>query len=60
MYVLLIVHLCSSDAGNAGLRDALGTVRALLFYVWTLALSVPLFVVMLTLWPVVMLFDKVK
>ncbi|GMH32465.1 hypothetical protein BSKO_00299 [Bryopsis sp. KO-2023] len=35
-------------------------VRAIVFYAWTLALSVPLFVIMMTLFPFVMLLDRYK
>ena len=35
-------------------------IRGLLFYLWTIALSIPLFVTMLVMTPFVMLFDKVR
>jgi len=43
---------------DAPLRVALAKVRAVLFFAWTLATAVPLFVVMLAIFPVVRLTDR--
>lgn len=44
-------------AGGSGFAAG---VRGLCFYLWTLALSLPLFVTMLVMAPIVMLRDKVR
>ena len=45
---------------HAGGGDTASKIRGLCFYLWTLALSIPLFVVMLVMAPFVMLRDKVR
>lgn len=45
---------------HAGGGDTAAKIRGLCFYLWTLALSVPLFVVMLVMAPFVMLRDRVR
>ena len=44
----------------AGGGDTASKLRGFCFYLWTLALSIPLFVVMLVMAPFVMLRDKVR
>jgi 1-acyl-sn-glycerol-3-phosphate acyltransferase len=65
-----VVTCSTAAAGNAGAipqptdsergGDTASKIRGLCFYLWTLALSIPLFVVMLVMAPFVMLRDKVR
>lgn len=48
------------STSHAGGGDTASNIRGLCFYLWTLALSIPLFVVMLVMAPFVMLRDKVR
>ena len=52
-----MLTLATSRAGGG---DTASKLRGFCFYLWTLALSIPLFVVMLAMAPFVMLRDKVR
>lgn len=45
---------------SAGKSSFAAGIRGFCFYLWTLTLSLPLFVTMLVMAPFVMLFDKVR
>lgn len=45
---------------SAGKSSLAAGIRGFCFYLWTLTLSLPLFVTMLVMAPFVMLFDKVR
>jgi len=49
-----------SAFGTTNASKLLGSIRAVLFYTWTLALAVPLFCIMLVLFPFVRILDNTR